>query len=170
MAMIPMNITHKYNRDQFHGYLDSYFGSKASDKNRPADWGDKDDFEIPEHVYRSMSTEEYEGGLKRGYLKSDERNNSRPEDYIDDGVPTGNDDTGTWAGKWVAESYLPREGGVIAKIGTGGSSKWDYHETHKDDELFTLDKIDMSDVQKVTPPVRVSYKDGKATYIVKEQR
>lgn len=92
--------------------------------------------ELPSHVYRAMSEEDFQRSMQRGWHQSDERGNyigqkaADPEGWGEESAPA----EGTVAGRWAYPGYLLNSDdgvGRIVKIKVEPNDGW---EPHPDDD------------------------------------
>lgn len=111
---------------------------------------------FPPHVYRTMSEEEYQAGMKQGYFKSNESNNWRAQHADSPGVDIDKiPHEGTVGGIWAYTNYLPKDGrpGRIVKFDSSVGG-WEIHpHVPEGDYIRTFDKIPASSIKAVTPPL-----------------
>lgn len=113
--------------------------------------------DVPEHVYRVVSDEDYRQSLKRGYMRSDERNNWKAQAAEEGRDPRGVPNEGTVGGRWAEVGYMHEEHPAkyrIVQFRAAAHPGWEVHpHVPEGDYIRSEHEIPMSTVLRATPPI-----------------
>jgi hypothetical protein len=142
------NMSH----EQFFHHMVDVLGPE-SDQDNPNgyEWG-----KVPPHVFRSMSEDEYQAGMKQGYFQSDQRNNWRQQ-MQKESRPNWHEAPieGTVAAVTAYTGYLPEDQpGRVVKFDTSKHEGWEVHpHVPEGDYIRTMGRIPADSIVATTKPV-----------------
>jgi len=121
---------------------------------------------MPEHVYRTMSEEDFQASMARGWHKSDERNNYRAQGFEDA------DPEGTVANAWPEWGYLSnaKDGlGRMVKIKTHPDDGWQEHPIEPGEYWHTHSQIPTSRFVAWSDPLKYDPRGGPEPFRIAKE-